>query len=172
LTGTLRLSKGEGAEMNCNKVRTQLSAYLDRELPADQAEEVRSHLAKCPGCTEEYRLLCAAWDALLADKGIEPSPDFIEALWQRVRGREAEAIVPGPGHVRLLKWLPAMAAGLVVAFLAGWISAGVLRRDEAAEPPAELAFLRDYDVIEQMDLLEDLPIIQAVDLGNGEGGIE
>ena len=157
--------------MKCEETKVQLSAYLDGEVSSEQAELIRAHLAQCPRCADEFRVLAATWDALLADSGLEPSPDFARKFWQKA-GALANGRPSPSAFFRLLKWSPAMAAGLALAFLAGWFSAGGLRPDEPGAAQGEIAFLRDYEMIQQMDLLEDLPALQVADLNNGEGGDE
>lgn len=36
----------------CKEVFARLSEYLDQELPAENCEEIRAHLADCPPCIE------------------------------------------------------------------------------------------------------------------------
>jgi len=159
--------------MKCEQVTSQLSAYMDGELPPQQAEEVRRHLAECPACAEEYRLLSQTWDILLADAAPEPSPGFTQRFWQKVRAQEQAAPRPARMLLRLLKWAPAMAAGFAVAFLAGWLSAGGHKPDRTGTLTAQdVAFLQNYDVLEQMELLEDLPLVQAGLTNDSEEGGE
>jgi len=157
--------------MTCNEIRQQFSAYLDGELPADQAADVREHLAKCPDCAREYRLIASTWEMLLADEDVEPSADFARNFWQRIRHEQAApADRPRPAFAasyRRLKWAPAIAAGLAIAFLGGWFTAGGPSPGDAKRA-ADVAFFRDYDVIQQMELLEDLPLLQADDAANGQ----
>jgi anti-sigma factor (TIGR02949 family) len=40
--------------MNCDDVRSRLSAYLDDELPANEAQEMAAHLSACPDCAAAY----------------------------------------------------------------------------------------------------------------------
>lgn len=50
--------------LHCNDVQPNLSAYLDRELPAWKMQLVRWHLFRCPTCAQEMALLQQT-DALL-----------------------------------------------------------------------------------------------------------
>ncbi len=43
--------------MRCRKVRENLSAYLDRALPAVMQKRIASHLETCTGCREALELL-------------------------------------------------------------------------------------------------------------------
>lgn len=37
---------------SCDKIKEQLSAYIDREIEATQAHAIAAHLAQCPPCAE------------------------------------------------------------------------------------------------------------------------
>jgi hypothetical protein len=41
----------------CDKIRPLLVDYSDRELPGDEIRQIAAHLAQCPACREELRLL-------------------------------------------------------------------------------------------------------------------
>ena len=43
--------------MNCNRVQTMLSAFIDRELDHDEKQELRAHLCSCKECNDEYQEL-------------------------------------------------------------------------------------------------------------------
>jgi hypothetical protein len=43
--------------MNCTDVRARLPGLLYGDLPAGQADDVRSHLARCPSCAAEHAAL-------------------------------------------------------------------------------------------------------------------
>jgi hypothetical protein len=66
--------------MGCpDVVRTRETAILKLagELPATEGVWLGDHLARCPGCSEEARLLAAAWDRLGEDSSPELSPLFL-----------------------------------------------------------------------------------------------
>jgi mycothiol system anti-sigma-R factor len=68
---------------DCQDVLQQLWEYLDGELPAGDAEEIREHLADCAHCNPQYEFQLR----------------FLEALVKAYAARE----VPGPEFVRRLK---------------------------------------------------------------------
>jgi len=41
-------------ECDCDEAVSELWAYLDSELQADEAERVRAHLQACGGCLQEH----------------------------------------------------------------------------------------------------------------------
>ena len=55
--------------MDCAEVKRRLSAWVDDELPAGQAQRIERHLQDCPACrleAREQRQLAAALNALPA----------------------------------------------------------------------------------------------------------
>lgn len=43
--------------MSCRHIQTQLSEYLDSELPQASTDRVRAHLSLCPECRQEWEEL-------------------------------------------------------------------------------------------------------------------
>lgn len=43
--------------MNCRRINSLLSAYLDSELTGAEMLSVRDHLDRCDACREEYEAL-------------------------------------------------------------------------------------------------------------------
>lgn len=54
-------------QIGCDRVRTQLSAFIDDELSAPEREEVAAHLETCPACRRECDSLVAILGDLKAD---------------------------------------------------------------------------------------------------------
>jgi anti-sigma factor RsiW len=160
--------------MKCEEVKTRLTAYLDGELSVAEADAVREHLSACEQCAAEYKALAATWEALLVDEDAAPPAGFRKEFWQKVEAEQKHAEPSRPVFRRLLKWSPAMAAGFTVAFLAGWLSARSVQPsdtpDAATQSTEVVALLQNLEVIERMDVLEDLPVLQAADLESEGGG--
>lgn len=100
----------------CKSTRQQLSAYLDGELPAVVAADVRAHLARCEACAAHYDDLLGV-DHLLDEVGAgEVDDGFTQAVLERLKARRSE-----PTRVRLARGLSrpfprwAVAAVLIVA---------------------------------------------------------
>jgi len=71
--------------VRCEKVRTKLSAYLDREVDADVHREITGHLEQCLGCREDLKNLRGI-DALLSTMPrYALSADFAKAVVARVQ---------------------------------------------------------------------------------------
>ncbi len=158
----------------------RLIPYLRGELRADEAREVETHLAGCPGC----RGAGAAFERLAAELGrSQPPPprwgayraELRDKLDRRLRGQRAD------GAGRWL-WPPlpaALAAGLVAVLVysglpggRGWTPGP---EDPAGLENAMLATRLDLisrlELMQRLDLLEDLEVIGGLDrlpLG-GEG---
>lgn len=107
--------------VDCNTVGERLSACLDGELPASEAEAVRQHLAACAACARQYRELEEVWQAVREITPVGPR----QPLWPALEARVSRRPAPGMPLRSLLAWRPfAPLAG--VALAAGlWIGAGV-----------------------------------------------
>ena len=62
--------------MNCRTVQASLSAFIDREVPPSELQQIRAHLVNCQQCRQEETDL-RYLKTLLNDVATpEPSPDF------------------------------------------------------------------------------------------------
>jgi Putative zinc-finger len=97
----------------------ELMAYLDGELPADQANEVLSHLELCPECqtlASDFRSLSRelmAWEVESPEVGI-PS-EINAALGERLQKREAAKVTSPRLENRVMRrrWVWAGALAIV-----------------------------------------------------------
>jgi anti-sigma factor (TIGR02949 family) len=67
---------------DCQSVIRQLWEYLDGELPAGEAEEIREHLAACAHCYPQYEFQLRFLDALVKAYAARevPQPEFVRRL--------------------------------------------------------------------------------------------
>ena len=67
--------------MECQRIEPYLSAWLDGQLPEANAQVVREHLARCPGCWEELQALEQLRTRLMTLKTdtLEPPPEGLLA---------------------------------------------------------------------------------------------
>jgi anti-sigma factor RsiW len=76
----------EGERMTCRELIDFLMAYLDGELPADQARVFEEHLHLCPPCEaylETYREAVRAGRAACAEDDATPAEapeDLVQAI--------------------------------------------------------------------------------------------
>lgn len=71
--------------MNCDMISSKLSAYLDRELPEQEAKAVAAHVAECARCVALLREYSQTEAFLNKSKPIQPSTDFRARFWQKAR---------------------------------------------------------------------------------------
>lgn len=67
---------------DCRDVIQQLWEYLDGELPAAEAQEIREHLAECEVCHPQYTFQLRLLNALVrahAEREV-PRPEFVQRL--------------------------------------------------------------------------------------------
>lgn len=55
-----------GLRVNCQEVRTEMSAFLDGELPAERVAVIQSHVSSCESCAGELRAFSAIGELLAA----------------------------------------------------------------------------------------------------------
>ena len=92
--------------MTCDKIREQLTAYLDGELEGDRGTPVRGHLRTCEACRQVATDEAALRDGLRALPPLDPPP----SLWANVQAQLAAAEVresQRPAWRRALsRWAP------------------------------------------------------------------
>ena len=109
--------------MSCERWEPLYSAFLDEELPTEEHEELREHLAICSACREELESLQSISRALsVGPDSVESDPGFMVRFRAK---REAELGAAGPGF--FWRWLavrlaPLAVAAILVAIAAIWLS--------------------------------------------------
>lgn len=157
-------------------IRSELVAYLDDELDAGARAAVEAHLESCAACREEIRFYQRTWDALGAYPEMEPSPDFLFRLNDRLAAEDPAAL--GPSWVGV--WLARAAAAAAVLAVA-WFGRLALERLDAP-PPAPVARLtaeekrivadlqvladRQFDLIHDLELVEHYPALDQLTEGD------
>lgn len=107
--------------MNCRQIETELSAYLDGELPASQQADIAAHLAECGHCQQRLVEMRKLADGVAALPQLQPSPQFLGEVRARIRGQTEPAEVLQPSWIDLLfrpAWLKVpLEAVAVIAIL-------------------------------------------------------
>ena len=81
--------------MDCERVRSQLSDYIDGELSAEAAAGVAGHIETCPGCAEVHADM-SSLIALMRDADtIEEPAEFVASVRSRLSPRPAPERSPG-----------------------------------------------------------------------------
>ncbi len=104
--------------IRCRDVAGMLSAYLEHELPDDQAAAVRVHLDRCPVCRADAQRMSRALGAL---HSLRPSdmPDSVRAgLYARIAALER----PQASPVRRLRYAGAVAVVLLAVTSAAYLA--------------------------------------------------
>ncbi len=98
--------------MDCKQCDDNLTAYLDAELNAVEAAEVRSHCQACASCADELQSLRKAAEYIESQtREIDPNPH----AWRIVQARISAAQAPNPQFRFLsLRWY--LPAAMLVAF--------------------------------------------------------
>jgi anti-sigma factor RsiW len=149
--------------MSCERISTQLVAYMDGRATESQRREVEAHLESCAACrtrVEEFRRL---WTVLDEAPVVEPSLGFDARVRQRI------AAEPRP---RLWNWLvpsPRLAfAVALLAVLSLWISTrppavepSIMQSEQEFKMIKDLGVLENYDVLNDFDALSELPPAQS-----------
>lgn len=82
--------------MPCDQDRAALAAYLDGELPPDQAAAVEQHLAGCAGCAAEVAAQLSLKRSLRAARGqFTPSAAFRQKVRRQIAGRQRRGWLGG-----------------------------------------------------------------------------
>ena len=145
--------------MNCQRIQDSFIDYQAGSLPADEAAQLRTHLASCPTCQREWSALqeiSRKLDALPAEE--EPGPRLREQFYAMLETHQREADAPSPFALArsrldrfftaLLPAQPALQFAFALALLLGGLFAGQHYLAPKANPAtdasakAELAALR------------------------------
>jgi anti-sigma factor RsiW len=82
--------------MNCASTRELLSAYVDGELPPDEATAVAEHLASCAACSRDYDAMVATVRTLREGLVRFHAPDLLRARVRTALREEQEPAASTP----------------------------------------------------------------------------
>lgn len=102
--------------MDCKECTDHLTAFLDEEMSAREAEAIRSHLGACKSCSDEWTGLRDSKEFIESHvHDLEPRPE----AWNLVRARimaGSRSPSPAPLHFfTLTRWRVAMATLVLIA---------------------------------------------------------
>jgi len=152
--------------MNCKEVKPELVAYLDGELEDPVRSQVEAHLQSCADCRAERDVLAATLKSVASLPATRPSPNLAEQFWARFQ--EARRRGFKAGFLALFKWpRPVWVGAAATACLLAAVLLA-LPRDRPADPAEKtiaghMDLFADYEAIKNLDILEDLEYIQALD---------
>jgi anti-sigma factor RsiW len=135
--------------MTCEEYKEQISAFLDGELPDNQAGRVFEHLPTCSDCRAFLSVLMKVRKAVAAEE--VPWPEALDERILSEIGRRKTSSVSvrsrrTPLWARRFSWSPGFAAAaIILAFLLG----GVIGSFLPARPVQELSSPLQVHVAEQ-----------------------
>jgi predicted anti-sigma-YlaC factor YlaD len=143
-------------KMKCKKVKRMLSLYLDRELKPDNEKKLFAHLETCESCQKEKKLMECINQLLLPPKEIQPSPQFLFKVKQKIQSPKTLDYYTAS----LLKYLKPVLVGMaciivfVVSFFLG-NSLGTQLKEK--ETPGKMAVIETLDNIMNISVFDNIP---------------
>ena len=145
--------------MSCAEFAADLSAWIDRELPAARAAALEAHVAACAACGAQLQALRRADGELRALPLREMPPGALaEVLRRAARGTHGEVGRAPVSRGRLLRWVAAPAAA--AAGLALYLATRPDPLDAAS--PEDLAVAIDLDTVEDLEVIANLEVLEAI----------
>lgn len=118
--------------MKCDWVRENITFYVYNELEDDARYEVEQHLARCPECATELKIV-RKFHATLSQMPVkEPTPNLLaasrmrlqEALETTTQGGFWQRLIFDPGNwMRQIRMSPALTAALFILGFGGGVAA-------------------------------------------------
>ena len=154
---------------------TELMPFARGELNAEERSRVQHHLDGCAQCRDEMGALAATLQQVSSRLEELPAPEWIayrRELRLRLASRE-EARARWWRPNLLWPWLAASGIGIAALILtltmrptpphpAAPGGMDMLAMEQPAEP-VDVGLLRDYPVVENLDMLEDYDVIEHLD---------
>lgn len=150
--------------MNCQWVQQNLSAYIDKELTADQKELIDSHLSLCAQCKSEFERLSMVWDSLSLWEDTPP-PLYLKGL------------ILGAARKKTFKFasrlLPVAAVFIIAISIFifygvlqhGWEKADLAQWKERHQPiPVESVKIEENEIIKNLQLIEEKDFYESVEI--------
>jgi anti-sigma factor RsiW len=153
---------------------TALVPYIRGELSGRERDTVASHLERCGQCrdsAESFRSLLGELSARIEEL---PTPEWT-AYRAELRRKLAQRLEPRPRWWQLPVGWASLATAAAVAAIALWFVVPNLRHPalpedqiamqqmEVADTDADVGLLRNYGVVERLDMLENYDVIAHLD---------
>lgn len=143
--------------MNHARLERQLSAYVDNELTADDAQQVRTHLETCTHCRDELHRLEQLKRLLGAMPERVPAPHVWDELRQRLEApapQESAGLLDAIRNAFRRPALAVAAAAFVILLIAFPLVKGRIDRLRAAEVGPDV-FVREHALTAVADPFAD-----------------
>jgi len=145
---------------NCKDYEDELALLHYGELGANEADRVIAHMASCPSCAAEYRLLGQALSSATS------SPPSQRDIF-RAADKVMEGIAPRRRSLgrRLAPALMGVGALALVVLYTLYFNPPAPPASQPAGP--RLVAQADLDVVENLDLMDDMDTIEDMDIAEG-----
>jgi anti-sigma factor RsiW len=149
---------------DCTLIRSELSAFIDREVPTLRHREITAHLTECGECKDQFMGLSETGDALRNSYQPEIAEDF--DLWPAIQGKlnvvpfetrkdKATPAAGGRGNVLPMRRLAAVAAAVVAGVAATmFFLSSQHQQNPTVEPITAEAYLIDQSMGEPASVAE------------------
>ncbi len=126
--------------MNCRRISSLISAYIDGELTGEEMLEIRRHLHDCGSCQEQYESLRDTKQAIAHLAYAEPR----SGLAERISALLGEVQIPG--YQRVLNGIRVYTKSRLTPVAAGCAAFGVAIMLLVFHAPSEEYSVADYSV--------------------------
>lgn len=107
--------------MECNKINSLLSEYLDRTLQSDLNRDIKEHLLSCKNCSNDFFLMKSIADELTGLERIKAPDHLMNRVNQSVTSpswfRKILDFIPGSGGFKFPMEFVTLATTAVLVFL-------------------------------------------------------
>lgn len=151
--------------MKCSKVKKKLSAFLDREISAEEQQIISEHVKSCASCQHDLEALRTVSRTLDEVDDVEVTPYFRVHLRTRLREEKTGERKPFP----MLEWIrkitiPVTAAALFVfSIVAGGQLGRVMYQETARSTQTQGA---EIDYIAGISGLDDVSDVSFSEIYN------
>lgn len=84
---------------NCHRIKSLLSAYIDREMTGEEAYQIREHISQCASCELEFEELRRVKHLLSTLPAVEPSEHLLDQVKANVFTDEPKPAISRKGIV-------------------------------------------------------------------------
>jgi anti-sigma factor RsiW len=148
---------------NCERIESQLIAYMDGRASVRERRGVDQHLAECADCRARVEGFRGLWKVLEESPAVEPSAWFDARLRQRIAAEPPPAL-----WARLAAWVPQPRLALAtLALIAVGCWAALTPRPNLPAPVAmneqeEFRMIKNMQVLENYEMLKDLDALSEL----------
>ncbi len=128
--------------MTCERVRAQLTSYLDGELDGDAGTVVRGHLRTCEGCRATAADEAVLRDGLRSLPSVDPPPSMWAGVQARLAAEEVAESKRPAWRRALARWqrfVPAPRIAISGALVAATAIGVIVWKTRELPEPAQLA---------------------------------